>query len=371
MNKLLLVSILMAMGFAAGAQPGPEPIKAVKGKVINRLTNEAVAFTNISIEDTFHGTASDEEGDFELKIPKEMEEADIQFSAVGFKIKKFPVETLFPEEFSIIKLEPKSYDIENVDIAARSRVLIRILRMAAENTRYNYLGGPFNLICRYQDEKIMDDTTRVNKQAKIVIYDKTGYGDPSRLDAFRMRKYKINPSEPPYRFSSGILPVDELLRMDWVRSGASVLNPSLLDNFELQLEEEADVGGQPSWIISFRQLTPTPEGSLDFHATSFEGKITIAKKDYSVLRIEGSATSEKHHRQGKSLAVGGSNTDFYQDVSYKFLVTYSQLKPGEISIRKSYSYKGKKVEERLQLTVEKVRLTDLETLSARDYFPEK
>jgi hypothetical protein len=60
----------------------------LKGKVINDATNEPVAYTNIGIEDTFHGTASDEKGNFELKIPEEMVSGHVFFSSVGYQSQK-------------------------------------------------------------------------------------------------------------------------------------------------------------------------------------------------------------------------------------------------------------------------------------------
>ena len=123
MKKILILLTIFAAAITTGAQTGSQIVQTIKGKVVDPATSAAVPFTNISIEDTFYGTASDENGEYELKIPEEMADGKIKFSAVGFKAKSFPVASLFKREFNIIKLEPTSYDIEDVDIAARSKVL--------------------------------------------------------------------------------------------------------------------------------------------------------------------------------------------------------------------------------------------------------
>ena len=138
----------------------------------------------------------------------------------------------------------------------------------------------------------------------------------------------------------------------------------------MQLEDEVEINGHPAWIIAFSQPEPTLAGSDDYYATSFEGKITIMKNDYAVVKIEGSATSAKHNRQGKSLAVGSSNTDYYKDVSYDFSVTYRQLKPDVISLNKTYNFNGKNIKEQTTLSIEKVQTTDVKEIAARDYFSE-
>jgi hypothetical protein len=370
MKKIFTFLTILTIVLTAGAQSGSQIVQTVKGKVVDVATNEGVPFTNISIEGTFYGTASNEDGEFELKIPEEMSGGQIQFSAVGFKARKFPVAQLFNREFNIIKLEPTSYDIEDVDIAAQSKVLERILRMASENTPYNFIGGPFNLVCKYKNVKTVDDTTEIKQDAEILIYDQTGYSSPSEINAFRMRKYEVTPKNPIYSFSDGILNLDELLSLDWVRSASSVMNPSMLFRFDVQLEDEVEINGSPAWVISFSQPEPSLAGADDFYSTLFSGQITIMKDDYSVAKIEGNATSAKHNRQGKSLAVGSSNTNFYEDVSYDFSVTYRQLKPEVISLNKTYTYNGKKVEEKTTLTIEKVHTADVKEIAARNYFSE-
>jgi hypothetical protein len=370
MGKYIMIFIFSFGIFTVSAQTEAEIVQTIKGKVINKATNEAVSYTNIGIENTFHGTASDEEGNFQLKIPQEMASGDIYFSAIGYRNEKFPVASLFDREFNIIKLEPQSYSIEDVDIAAQSKVLIRILRMASENTPYNFLGGPFNLICQWEQEKITDDTTRVLENAEVLIYDKSGYRNPSKTDAFRMRKYEITKEEPDYSFSTGIINFDELLELDWVRSSSSVMNPSLLSQFDLELTAEPEADGKSFWVISFSLPDPTPEGSRDFHATSFHGKITINKEDYSVEKIEGSVNSARHNRQGKSLAVGPSNAHFFEDVTYNFEVTYSRLKPDVLRLDKKYRFNGQEIEERSRLTVTRVQMADVKEIASRDYFVE-
>jgi hypothetical protein len=368
--RLHILYIIILTALSAGAQNDNNALNKIEGKVVNEITNEAVAYTNISIEDTFFGTASDEEGSFELKIPGEMISKRINFSAVGFERKSFPVTSLLNRNYIIIKLKPQSYTIKDINIEARSKVLMRILRMASGNIPYNYIGGPFNLIANYENEKITDDTLRTYESAKVVIFDETGYADPSRLNAFQMRKYEITKPEPDYRFSSGIINFDELLALDWVRAATSVLDPSIIRTFKLSMEEESLINGDSAWIISFSQPDPTLSGSDDFYATSFEGQITILKDDYSVKKIEGTAKSTKHNRQGKSLAVGSSDTTHYTGVEYDFLVTYSELKPDLLFMHKKYNYGSKHIEETASLKITKVEMTDIKRIASRDYFVE-
>lgn len=368
MKTLFLLLMPLLIAGTVQAQTETRVARTIRGKVVNTATNEPVSYTNVGIEGTFYGTASDENGNFELKIPEEMISGKIFFSSVGYQSKMLSVASLFEKEFSIIKLEPQTYDIDDIDVEGRSMVLARILRMASENTPYNFISGPVNLTCSLKNEKTTNDTLTATLQAEVVIYDKTGYRSPSKTDEFNNRTFTINMDEQPYSFASGIINFDELLRLDWVRNASSILNPALTGRFELALAGEPVVEGKPAWVISFSQASPSPAESQDFHATAFKGEITIFKDDYSVKEIKVQARSDMHNRQGKFLAVASSNTNYLDDVVYDFTVTYSKLKPERIVINKAYRHNGDKVQETSELSVNNVQVENVRQIARRDYF---
>ena len=369
MKLLSIIAVLLFLFSGVSAQQSGKVFKTIKGKVINISTNEPVSYTNIGIEGTLHGTASDDQGNFELKIPKELISKNIYFSAVGFKNKQFAVNKLFDRDFYIIKMESKSYGIDNIDIAAKNMVLIRILRMATENIPYNFVQGPYNLIGTYSNEKTVDDSTQ-QQSAEILIYDQTGYSKPSKLNAYQSLKYSIKTEKSvnDYRFSTGATTIDELLELDWVRSASSVLDPALTSGLSLKLTDEPTIDGKEYWVISFKQEKPTLAGSGDFYATSFEGEITIEKESYSVLKIDGKIKSAKNNRQGKGLAIGVTNSHYFKDVAYNFSVQYKEQMPVKIELNKAYTYKGDKISDNSILEIKSARANNLTEVNSRQYF---
>lgn len=370
MKTILTIIISMFCAFFAGAQEPGQVVEVIKGKVIDAVSNEPVSYTNIGLEGTFYGTASNSEGNFELKIPAELAGKDIYFSAVGFVNKKFAVNTLFGKDFNLIKIEPQSYGIENIDVAAQSRVLIRILSLASEEIPYNFIAGPYNFEAKYLSKKVVDDTISTVQEAKLLIYDQTGYSDPSKTDAYRNLNYSINKVRwgADYSFADGATNIDELLELDWVRMASSVLNEKILDGFQLKLKDEPKVDGKDCWQISFQQNKPDLTGSGDFYASKFEGEITIAKEDYSVVNLSGTIIAPKNNRQGKNLAIGNSVKSYHQNVTCNFSVTYQKQKPVKIELEKSYVYSGKKVSENSSLLFVQANANNLKVLESRDYF---
>ncbi len=374
MKKIVKLLVLLIVVGQTEAQESAKIVRTIRGIVVDAATSEPVSYTNIGLEDTYYGTASNAAGNFELKIPDEQASKNIYFSAVGFVNQKFPVSELFSKAFAVIKLEPQSYSIGDIDVAAQSKVLIRILRMAAEEIPYNFIGGPFNLICRYTNQKITDDTIQELYDADVLLFDQTGYSQPSKPDAFRSRKYRVKNVGSPadiYRFSTGATNIDELLELDWVRSGSSVLNPALIPGFNLKLKGEPVVEGKEFWVISFSQAVPDFASTGDFYASFFEGEITIAKEDYSVAKIEGKVQSNKNSFHGKSVAVGPSGANIRGNVSYDFMVVYKNLKPELFRMNKIYTCNGEKVQEKSELKVNQIYTTQLTRLETRNYFPVK
>jgi hypothetical protein len=207
--------------------------------------------------------------------------------------------------------------------------------------------------------------------ADVIIYDRDGYSRPSKLNAFESLTYKIKKQESDasdYKFSTGTTQMEDLLGLDWVRSASSVLNPELLPGLLLKMPEESFSDNQESWEISFSQPSPVFAASGDFHAVSFEGKITIGKNDYEVQRIVGYIQSDKNSPQGRSLALKESADDYLKDVSYSFEIKYSNLKPDYFILNKSYLYNEKSISEEIKLTVNQVQTLNPDVIKSRDYF---
>lgn len=372
MKRITIVFLALCTSLYVFAQNTDTLDHIIKGKVVHAMSNRPVSYTNIGIEGTFYGTASDGEGNFELKIPGTMVEKDIYFSAVGFKNKQFPVNNLFNKEFNVIKLQGQSYGVDEIDVAAQNKVLIRILRMASENIKYNYGAGPFNMHCSYTNKQTVAGN-EMQQNASVLIYDARGYSEVSKSDAFLSRKYSVTKESDKevYSFSDGVMNIDDLLELDWVRSSSSLLNPALLSDFTLSLESQPTIEGNEYWVIAFSQAEPTLEGSGDYYASAFSGNITINKVDYSVLKIEGEVQSAKNNRQGKGLAVGDSNNNFLSEVAYNFTVDYKDLLLNQVAMNKTYSSGGEKVIEHSVLMVDRAHSNNLTKIDKRNYFADE
>lgn len=369
MKTILICTFSLLVSAFSFAQTESNLAHTIKGKVVNTESNQPVSYTNIGLEGTFYGTASDQDGNFTLKVPTELVDKNIYFSAVGYQNRQFPVKELFDREFNVIKLRSQSYDVGDIDVEAQNMVLLRILRMASENIRYNFGAGPFNLHCNYSKETTKNDTINTVQTANVLIYDRSGYSQPGPLNAFESIKYRVTTEGSAYTFSENMLKIDELLALDWVRSASGVLNPALLSDYKLALQSQPTIEGEQYWVISFKQIVPTLEGSGDFYASAFEGTITVRKEDYAVRSISVKAKAPKNNRQDRSLAVAADNNNFLENVSYEFSVEYRNLLINQVNLSRNYEYKNESYIENTVLQVTRAHANNLTVINERDYFP--
>ena len=369
MKKIILIITCFLTMSSLSAQK-EKSAHDLKGKVVNAGTNTPVSYTNIGIEGTYFGTASDAEGNFELNIPAEFSDRQIFFSAVGFKNRKFPVSDLFGKDFNLIKLEAQTYSIEDIDVNAQSMVLYRILRTASENVPRNFVKGPFNMDCSYEYEKDTGNK-KYTRTATVTIYDQTGYSTPGIEDAFKNRNYSfsnVKQNFESYTLSDGTTNLDEILGLDMARSVSSVLDPANQSQLSLSQEQDSEENGVDVWIIGFKLPKPNLQGSGDFYVTRFEGKIYINKNNYEVKKIEGWVKSEKQNPAGRGLAIGPKTKEFLKDVNYDFTVSYNSDGLDFISLNKYYKWEGNAVNEKTRLVVNAIKTTKVSAISSRDYF---
>lgn len=370
MKRSLLLFFVVLLTIDVNAQ-GEKSSGIIKGKVEDAKSSHPVAFTNIVVDGTFYGTASNADGFFELKIPGEFLNKNVLFSAVGYKNQISLASELVGKESLVIKLSPQTYGIGEVDINAQSKVIMRILRTASDNIPQNFSNGPFRLIGIYECEKIIDDTVKQFRKANITISDLSGYSRPGRITAFRDRGYYFDNVEKNFRsysFPDGATNFDDLLDLDWARSRASVLNPGLYRSFELNKEDDQVLNGEKVYVISFKQMAPSLEGSGDFYGSSFKGKIYIAYETFAVIKTEGHIESAKQNRQGRGLAIGSRNSTYYKDVTCNFTVSYRKGIPETILCDRQYTDKGKSVSEMAKLTISAKQKVTGPIILYRDYF---
>jgi hypothetical protein len=107
-----------------GSDPNLE-LYRIKGKVIDRSTKKPVPYTNIGIKNKGVGTASGEEGYFELAVPNTHKEEEITFSALGYSEERYPTMELFGQKNLEIELNEKTEQLKEVIVTGNKPKLVK------------------------------------------------------------------------------------------------------------------------------------------------------------------------------------------------------------------------------------------------------
>lgn len=330
MKHILTIAFLL-FAFASQAQN-----QLIKGRIVDSNSQEGIAYTNIGIEGTFYGTASDADGFFELKIPDEFADKVLFVSAVGYSSKSLSVPELLQKDFARIAIDEQTYSIEGIDVAAQSRVLYRIIRTASDRVSENYHAGPIGLKFHYLER--VNDTDSIDKirEAVVELTDEHGYSSPSVQDAYISRNYRfteVNKNFDSFSFKDGTSRFNELIDLDLPRLSNTIFNDKLINDYDLHLDGIQPYKGDSVWVISYKSAKPGLAHSGDYYATQLEGKLYINKKNYALVRHECMIEAEKNNPQHRSLYTSGNAeknvryhyTALYQPYGGKYLVSYLDL----------------------------------------------
>lgn len=149
----------------------------VMGKITNSNSGKPIPFANISVAGESIGLISNEFGEFKIKIPSSFKENDLLISAIGFTRFKQKISSFTENDFHIIKIEPKVYEIDEVRVEEKRKRGFRnpkkIVKLAIENLENNYPQVPYSLKGYYREYLKHGDKNYLNMlEGGVLIKDR-------------------------------------------------------------------------------------------------------------------------------------------------------------------------------------------------------
>lgn len=181
MQKYLLVMLFAGVHLVAHGQ-------VIHGTVLDSQNGNAVGFAALYFNGTFVGTTSNEKGDFHMDISK-YPSRPLTISAVGYY--SSTLDNFSGDDPVVIYLDPKIYEIEEVQVSAGSLSRQRKAHLAL--FRYEFLGTTSNArACEILNEEDIafyygsdEDTLKAFASNPILIHNGAlGYQITYYLDKF-------------------------------------------------------------------------------------------------------------------------------------------------------------------------------------------
>ncbi len=327
MNKRILAVLAVLIAFTMQITQAQDVIK-IKGKVIDKQTSEPIIYAAIGLVGTFVGTVSNNDGEFELKIPTGLSYDTVLISAVGYVTKTLSIKENAGKSDVLVDLVSREFQIQEIDVTAKSLYFQKIIKEAVNHLETNYIQMPFNYDVYYRSEEKRNDTVTRLREAAVKIYDSEGYKRGGVHKVFTERNYKFLQVKRNFVLSSlddGSTNLDDVLEMDITRVSGNVLDVKYLHIYNVTLEKVIEYEGDSVWVLNYESEKPTLGSTGDYYATSYTGKIYIKKSDYAVIKNETVIQSANYSNLGRSFYVNEKKQTWKPLlVTYDFTVIYKK-----------------------------------------------
>uniref|UniRef100_S0DFM6 Carboxypeptidase-like regulatory domain-containing protein n=1 Tax=termite gut metagenome TaxID=433724 RepID=S0DFM6_9ZZZZ len=290
----LVRSIVLGLAFAAASVSIPSPSFAqaqtqnqiqasgdfftVSGTVRDRQSGRPVSNVSVSVPETRIGTVTNADGTFSIKIRYDMERRELEFSHLGYRLQRLPVEgkdrtglTIDLEQEAIVLT-----DVVVVDHEARALVEEAMRRIGS-----NY-SDRATLLTGFYRETAQKRSNYINISEAVVEIYGTPYTEGVRGERLRIVKGRqlVSPR------TSDTLGVklqggpNTYFYCDIVKNRELVLDPEILDHYRFRLESPAVIDERPHYCIAFE-----PQMSFSDRAL-FVGRLYIDRESFTISRAE-------------------------------------------------------------------------------------
>jgi erythromycin esterase-like protein len=275
------------------------------GQILEKNGKQGIPYVNIGIRGTFIGTASDLNGNFVLKIPKEYKNDTVRVSCIGFQEKAIAIQDLATQKEII--LTPFVQELQEVEVLGEPLTGKGIMKEVIKRIEQNYIQEP------YTQKRFITNREFNPKDGKFYMHDMltewyddsgyqkeslfmAGYTGFSKLKHIRIAEIDtLTGKVGEYSYNSKTV---------WAMIGISdkvnhrnnnFLNTKLLKKYEFELTDIIESNTGDKFLISFRfsakNLTMRNTGELA--PVNYSGTILINEADYAVLKISSIAIQDK------------------------------------------------------------------------------
>ncbi len=267
-TKVLILSALFMIfiGFHQAALAFPATPKSnqpdtltyiqFKGSVIDQQTRNPLAFASLSLEGTNIATVTNTEGEFSLKVPKNMKDGKVTISYIGYKDKSVSL-TFFKPEKTKIELEMLLVALNEILVFPKDPELL--IRAVMNKRDENYFSYPASMTAFYR-ETIKKRRTYVSLSEAVVEIFKQPYasGKPDIAQLYKARKSTDYTKLDTVAFKLQGGPYNTLL-MDIMKNPGIIFTEDMIGNYEFKLENITKINERLIYILEFKQHAHIPE----------------------------------------------------------------------------------------------------------------
>ncbi len=245
------------------AQAGTE-FNEYSGEVVDGSTNKSLVFATLTIEGTNISTITNTEGNFSIKVPKEMTDGNIIVSFLGYKTKSVAISTLEREK-NKIELEVSVTQLSEININAPKDAKA-LVKETINRRDENYFSDP-TLMTAFYRETIKKRRRNVSLSEAVVNIYKAPY-KASKDDAVEL--YKARKSTDYNKLDTVALKLQggpyNTLYVDIMKYPEYIFSNESINDYKFTFDRSTRINDRLIYVIKFDQhkeiLEPLYHGEL-------------------------------------------------------------------------------------------------------------
>jgi len=260
------------------------------GMVVDNQTNEPLVFATLEVKGTNISTITNSDGEFILKIPKDLTSVEVTISFIGYIKKTIPI-SKFKREGTLISLQSSSVALSEVNLVMPKDAR-RLVESTFDKKGENNLNKVAVMTAFYR-ETIKKRKRNVSLAEAIVNIYKQPYTS-TRRDIIKL--YKARKSTDYTKLDTLALKLQggpfNALYIDLMKYPEYMFTDDVMDLYTFSFGTSTTINEKPVYVVNFKQRSDVKEplyyGKLFINADNF----ALISAIYS-LNVENKTLSSK------------------------------------------------------------------------------
>jgi len=323
---LFSVSLQSQNNFQKKFQKNDSVYVEFSGKIVDAKSGDVLPFATLSVEGSNMTTVSNSEGEFSLKIPKEIQDKTITVSYIGYKNKIVRISEL-KQEKSRIALEPMMVSLPEVSVISKNAE--DLIAEVLDRRFKNYPDQELMMTAFYR-ETIKKNRSYVSLSEAIVDILKQPYASfrQDQAELYKSRKQTDYKKLDTLVFKLMGGPYNSLY-MDVMKNPDYLFTEKMQDNYEFSFDRTTYIDHHLIYIINFKQRPsvsiPLYYGKLYIDAESLALRSAIFHLDLTDKEKSASLLIRKKPLNAKVFLTNASYRMDYIEKDGKWYYNYSRI----------------------------------------------
>jgi len=315
-------------------------IISFRGKVIDKDEKDVLPYSSIYVFRSNIGTVSNNDGEFELKIPESMKQDTVIISCLGYRQQIQPIGEITDKNYQIA-LDPSSVQLKEINVTAINSddIISKILSKIPLNYSHDT-----EIMTSFYREVLKQDDQYIDVAEALMEIRKASYDNSFAQDKVKVIKGRKSQNVMPFKFVDFKIQGGPyyITKLDVIKTLDSFLDPEFRDFYKFSTEGIIDVDNRDTYVIYFK-----PKEKVDYPC--YQGKLYVDMSSFALVRAEFGLSRAGMKFAYESL-IKKKPKDFYvrpikveYAVSYRRANTKWHLSTARASINFRVKSKGDKV----------------------------